>query len=93
MITTVSRRLWLRIAAVGTLAPVAWAASPTFAEEKSTMADYKQQVVELLKSLETGDSEPLAYINPDKYIQHNLAVGDGLAGTSRPLSISSCRIS
>ncbi len=44
------------------------------------MSNYKQQVVELLKSIESGDPKPLAYINPDKYIQHNLAVGDGLAG-------------
>ncbi len=40
----------------------------------------KQKVVALLKSIETGASEPVAYINPDKYIQHNQAVGDGLAG-------------
>ncbi len=43
-------------------------------------ANYKQQVVDLLKSIETGDQKPAAYINPNKYIQHNLAVGDGLAG-------------
>ncbi len=40
----------------------------------------KQRVVDLLKSIETGDSKPVAYINPNKYIQHNLAVGDGLTG-------------
>lgn len=40
----------------------------------------KQQVVDLLKSIETGDAGPVAAINPDKYLQHNLAVGDGLAG-------------
>ena len=40
----------------------------------------KQKVVGLLKSIETGDSQPIAYINPDKYIQHNLGAGDGLAG-------------
>jgi predicted SnoaL-like aldol condensation-catalyzing enzyme len=40
----------------------------------------KQKVVELLKSIETGDSVPVSYINPNKYIQHNLAVADGLAG-------------
>jgi predicted SnoaL-like aldol condensation-catalyzing enzyme len=50
--------------------------------EPPTMPDHKQQVVELLKSIETGDSKPLAYINPHKYIQHNLAVGDGLAGVT-----------
>lgn len=42
--------------------------------------NYKTQVVELLKSIETGDSSPVSYINPNKYIQHNLAAGDGLAG-------------
>jgi predicted SnoaL-like aldol condensation-catalyzing enzyme len=41
---------------------------------------HKQQVVALLKSIETGDSGPVAGINPDKYIQHNLGAADGLAG-------------
>lgn len=40
----------------------------------------KPPVVELLKSLESGDSKPVSYINPNKYIQHNLAVADGLQG-------------
>ena len=40
----------------------------------------KQKAVALLESLETGDSGPVAYINPTKYIQHNLAVADGLEG-------------
>lgn len=40
----------------------------------------KQQVVALLKSIETGDTAPVGFINPNKYIQHNLAVADGLAG-------------
>lgn len=40
----------------------------------------KQKVVALLKSIETGDTEPVGYINPNKYIQHNLGVADGLAG-------------
>jgi len=48
--------------------------------EGATMSERKQQVVDLLKSLETGDSKPVGYINPNKYIQHNLAVGDGMAG-------------
>lgn len=42
--------------------------------------DNKQKVVDLLKSIETGASEPVAYINPNKYIQHNLGAADGLAG-------------
>jgi predicted SnoaL-like aldol condensation-catalyzing enzyme len=40
----------------------------------------KEKVVALLKSIETGAPEPVSYINPNKYIQHNLAAGDGLAG-------------
>ena len=40
----------------------------------------KEKVVALLKSLETGSTEPAAYINPNKYIQHNLASPDGLKG-------------
>lgn len=40
----------------------------------------KQKAVALLTSLETGDHTPVSYINPNKYIQHNLMVGDGLEG-------------
>jgi predicted SnoaL-like aldol condensation-catalyzing enzyme len=40
----------------------------------------KEKVVALLNSFSTGDQTPISYINPEKYIQHNLAVGDGLVG-------------
>ncbi|MBI3235845.1 MAG: nuclear transport factor 2 family protein, partial [Bacteroidetes bacterium] len=40
----------------------------------------KQKVISLLKAIETGATEPVGYINPNKYIQHNLGVADGLAG-------------
>lgn len=40
----------------------------------------KEKVVALLNTFNNGDTEPISYINPDKYIQHNLAVGDGLEG-------------
>ncbi len=40
----------------------------------------KEKVVALLNSFNTGDQTPISYINAEKYIQHNLAVGDGLAG-------------
>jgi predicted SnoaL-like aldol condensation-catalyzing enzyme len=53
--------------------------SPNLTTGESTMSN-KTKVVELLKSIETGDTKPMAFINPDKYIQHNLAVGDGLEG-------------
>lgn len=40
----------------------------------------EEKVLALLNSFNTGDQDPIAYINPNKYIQHNLAVADGLAG-------------
>ncbi|MDR6832592.1 MULTISPECIES: nuclear transport factor 2 family protein [unclassified Sphingopyxis] len=50
------------------------------------MSGRKAQVIELLKSIETGAAEPVAVINPDKYIQHNLGVADGLAGFGQVLA-------
>jgi predicted SnoaL-like aldol condensation-catalyzing enzyme len=44
--------------------------------------DHKQKAVDLLKTLETRDPKPFSYINPHKYIQHNLDVGDGSAGVA-----------
>lgn len=48
-------------------------------EEKMEISN-KEKVIALLKSIETGAQEPVGYINPEKYIQHNLGVADGLAG-------------
>ena len=70
------KRHLLRLAGGCTLAVVVYAGSPAFPNETG----YKQQATELLKSIETGESKPLTYVNPTKYIQHNLAVADGLAG-------------
>ncbi len=41
---------------------------------------YKEKATALVESIETGNPEPVGYINPSKYIQHNLGVADGLAG-------------
>ncbi|MBY5979192.1 nuclear transport factor 2 family protein [Ferrimonas balearica] len=51
----------------------------TQAEEAPPMTQ-QEKAVALIESIENGDPAPVAYINPDKYIQHNLAVADGLAG-------------
>lgn len=48
-------------------------------EEQMSLSN-KDKAVALLNSFNTGAQEPIAYINPNKYIQHNLGVGDGLAG-------------
>ena len=50
-----------------------------------TMSTKKQQVADLLKAIETGASAPVAVINPNKYIQHNLGAEDGLAGFGKLL--------
>ena len=49
-------------------------------EALQKLSDHKKQVIELLKVFETRDEKSLEYINPGKYIQHNLGVADGLAG-------------
>ncbi|MCR9066038.1 MAG: hypothetical protein NXI00_18860 [Cytophagales bacterium] len=54
-------------------------------KNKSMDSSKKEKVVALIKSIETGAHEPVAYINPNKYIQHNLGVADGLAGFGQVL--------
>lgn len=46
----------------------------------------KQQVVDLLKAIETGAGEPVGVINAANYKQHNLAIADGLAGFGAALA-------
>jgi len=53
---------------------------------KMEIKSNKQRVVELLKSIENGDTKPVSYINPKEYTQHNLAVGNGLSGFGEVLS-------
>ncbi|MEM7162662.1 MAG: nuclear transport factor 2 family protein [Bacteroidota bacterium] len=48
-------------------------------EEKMEISN-KEKVVALLNSFNTRDKTPVSYINPENYVQHNLGVGDGLAG-------------
>lgn len=48
--------------------------------ENMSLSNQKEKAIELLKSIETGDQGSVSYINPEKYIQHNLMVADGLAG-------------
>lgn len=46
----------------------------------------KHKTVELLKAIETGAPEPVGYINPNHYKQHNLGAEDGLAGFGKLMS-------
>lgn len=46
----------------------------------------KEQVVALLKSIETGDTAPIVFIDAERYTQHNLAIQDGLEGFGAALA-------
>ena len=48
----------------------------------------KDKTIAVLKSIETGDKKAVSYINPTNYKQHNLAVGDGLAGFGALLALA-----
>jgi predicted SnoaL-like aldol condensation-catalyzing enzyme len=48
----------------------------------------KQKVTALLKVLETGDQDPIKYIHPGKYIQHNLGAEDGLEGLKKFIQLT-----
>ncbi|NOH50215.1 hypothetical protein F0262_19415 [Vibrio rotiferianus] len=54
-------------------------ASASFAVNADELSN-RDKAVAVISSIETGDQNAISYINPNKYIQHNLAVADGLAG-------------
>jgi predicted SnoaL-like aldol condensation-catalyzing enzyme len=75
------RTLSTRVVALGLLSVVAGCAATNSSSKGTPMSSNpKAQVVALLKAIETGEAAPVAVVNPAKYTQHNLAVGDGLAG-------------
>ncbi|WP_394749204.1 nuclear transport factor 2 family protein [Spongiimicrobium salis] len=52
----------------------------TIKNEEKMEITKREKTEALLRSLETGDSTAVNYIHPEKYIQHNLGVADGLEG-------------
>lgn len=75
MLTT-SLNTGLKCAVIGaSVFAAAITAYPAHAEKSNV-----EKVAALLDSFNTGDQAAIGYINPNKYIQHNLAVGDGLEG-------------
>lgn len=73
---------WMKLLGVSALmlAVQTHAGNSAESKENNMNPTPKEQVAKLLKSIETGDAAPINYVNPNKYIQHNLAVGDGLSG-------------
>lgn len=66
--------------AITTVSIMLWSCSSTKQKETGMEISNKQKVVELLKSIETGNPQPAEYISKEKYIQHNLHVADGIEG-------------
>jgi len=56
---------------------------PRASTESLSKQDKKEIVRSLLKSLETRDRKPLAFINPKKFIQHDPRIEDGVEGFKR----------
>ena len=49
-------------------------------QNKEIKMTNKEKAIALIESIETGAAEPVGYINPNKYIQHNLGAADGIEG-------------
>jgi predicted SnoaL-like aldol condensation-catalyzing enzyme len=63
----------------GAVFPMAGRAQTSPPVQGSVAVDpYIDRVVQLLKSFQTGDTRPLSFIDPTKYTQHNLRLGDGV---------------
>lgn len=69
------------IRASAVVAPLLFAGvSTVYAQDTADMELNKKKVSELLDTFNTGDTAPIAYINAEHYVQHNLDVADGLEG-------------
>lgn len=53
---------------------------PEMASTEEMTLTNAEKAVAVIESIGTSNTEPIGYINPDMYIQHNLGAKDGLAG-------------
>ena len=70
----------MSITVAATLLSVAACTSNLTSPETGMNISNKEKAVALLNSIESGDQQAVKYVNHLQYTQHNLAVGDGLAG-------------
>lgn len=68
------------ILALGLTACTGLKSNTNIQKEKKMEISNKEKALAVLKSIESGAKEPVAYINPNNYVQHNLGVADGLEG-------------
>jgi predicted SnoaL-like aldol condensation-catalyzing enzyme len=70
----------IAVSLVGLIVAAQSHAQTAVQKEPAMKSEKKQQVTDLLESIETGDPKPAGAINSKKYTQHNLAVADGIEG-------------
>ena len=65
--------------AAALITATACSTNPSSSDTSAELSN-QDKAVAVLNSIETGDQQAVSYINAAQYTQHNLAVGDGLAG-------------
>lgn len=67
------------VTAAALITATACTTNPSSSDTSAELSN-QDKAVAVLNSIETGDQQAVSYINAAQYTQHNLAVGDGLAG-------------
>ena len=78
------KKLLLTAISVAMLSLLGGATAQTTSENTVNISN-KDKAIAVLNSIQTGDQTAIDYVNPEKYIQHNLSVADGLAGLGEAL--------
>lgn len=73
------KSLSIAATAAALIAVTACTTNPSDSNSSAALSN-KDKAVAVLNSIESGDQQAVSYINAAQYTQHNLAVGDGLAG-------------
>ena len=73
------KSLSIAATAAALITATACTTSPSNSDSNAELNN-QDKAIALLNSIETGDQQAVGYVNPQQYTQHNLAVGDGLAG-------------
>ena len=73
------KSLSIAATAAALITATACTTSPSNSSSSAELSN-QDKAIAVLNSIETGDQQAVSYINATQYTQHNLAVGDGLAG-------------
>jgi predicted SnoaL-like aldol condensation-catalyzing enzyme len=73
------KSLSIAATAAALITATACTTSPSNSSSSAELSN-QDKAIAVLNSIETDDQQAVSYINATQYTQHNLAVGDGLAG-------------